>query len=289
MIVLISVWPGLHVVAGERRLVLGGQLEHGGNVGGQVRRGVGERKALLDRRVGVDHARRDGVVAVLKPLLEGRHRLVDGAFLHEHLGAPHPQHHQAIAAVLGLERADVGDQLLGQVALVLALLDVRPVQPLHVALVEHGRHGLDGFQLPAHLIELRRLQYARGAGRGVAVRLEDVPPTEDDVVEARQRHELVDLRRPPLGPLPQPDRPHLGERSDRLGQVLPDGHHTGDGRGAHGAEADEQNAQLALRRGDVGWLSHNRPLYHGEIGHVSAKSQGYARSASRRDERRAAR
>ena len=38
-------------------------------------------------------------------------------------------------------------ELLGQVPLVLALLDVRAVEPLHVPLIEHRRHRLDRLEL----------------------------------------------------------------------------------------------------------------------------------------------
>jgi hypothetical protein len=189
---------------------------------------------------------------------------VHRALLHEDLGAASPHHHEPVAAVPGLERANVGDQLLGQIALVLALLDVGAVEPLHVALVEHGRHGLHGFQFTAYLFELRVLEHAGRPGRGVAVFLEDVPPAEHDVVEARQRCKLADLRRPALGALAEANRAHLGQRADRLGQALADGHHAGDGGGAHSPEAYEKQAQLALRGGDVYGLSHNRPLYHEE-------------------------
>ena len=41
--------------------------------------------------------------------------------------------------LLLLEQADVFDHLLGEIALVLALLDVRAVEPLHVPLIEHRR------------------------------------------------------------------------------------------------------------------------------------------------------
>ena len=99
---------------------------------------------------------------------------------------PRPHHDQPVAAVLLLEGADVGDQLLGEVALVLALLDVRAVEPLDVALVEDGGHRLDRFELASHLLELRRLEHARRPGRRVAVLLEDVPAAEDDVVEVRR-------------------------------------------------------------------------------------------------------
>ena len=67
-----------------------------------------------------------------------------------------------------------------------------------------------------------------------------------------------------FGALTEPDRAHLRQRADWLREPFPNRHHAGDGGGADGAEADEQHAKLAARRGDVEWWSHNRPLYHGE-------------------------
>ena len=140
-------------------------------------------------------------------------------------------------------------ELLGEIPLVLALLDVRAVEPLDVALVEHRRHRLDGLELASHLVEQRRLEHAGRPRRRVAVLLEDVPAAEHDVVEAGERDELVDLRRAVLGALAEPNRAHLRQRADRLGQPLADGHDAGDGGGADGAEADEQDAELAASRG----------------------------------------
>ena len=82
---------------------------------------------------------------------------------HEDLGAAAPDHHEAIELVVGLELPDVGDQLLGEVLLVLALLDVRAVEPLHVVPIEHGRPRLDLLELGPHLLEQRRLEHAGGA------------------------------------------------------------------------------------------------------------------------------
>ena len=149
-----------------------------------------------------------------------------------------------------LEVADVGDQLIGEVLLVLALLDVRAGQALDVALIEHRRHRLDRLELGADRIEQRALEHAGRAGRGVAVFFENVPAAEHDVVELRERHELVDLRGAVLGALAEADRAHLRERSNGFREALADGDHAGDGGGADGAEADEENAQLALGRGD---------------------------------------
>ena len=242
--------PRLHVVAGQRRLGLRRELEHRRNVGGEVRRGVRERQAFLQRRVGVDHARRNRVVAQLEALLERGQRLVHRAFLHEDLGAAAPHHHQARAVVLLLEVADVGDQLIGEILLVLAFLDVRARQALHVALIEHRGHRLDRLELRTDRIEQRAFEHAGRAGRGVAVFFEDVPAAEHDVVELRERHELVDLRGAVVGALAETDRAHLRERSNGLRETLADGNDAGDGGGADRAEPDEEDAQLALGRGD---------------------------------------
>ena len=69
---------------------------------------------------------------------------------------PHQTITRRSQSLLCLEVADVGDQLLGEILLVLALLDVRAVEPLHVLLIEHGRHRLDRRELVLDLIEQRR-------------------------------------------------------------------------------------------------------------------------------------
>ena len=64
----------------------------------------------------------------------------------------------------------------------------------------------------------------------------------------RQRHDVADLRRAPFGPLAETDRAHLRQRADRFGESFANGEDAGDGRGADGAEADEQNTELAACR-----------------------------------------
>ena len=91
--------PRLHVVARDRRAGPRGELEHRGNVRGQIRRRVGERNPLAQRRVRVHHARRNRVVALLEPLLERRDRRMHRRLLHVDLGAAGPHHDETIAAV----------------------------------------------------------------------------------------------------------------------------------------------------------------------------------------------
>ena len=112
------------------------------------------------------------------------------------------------------------------------------------------------------MLEQRRLDDAGRSRRGVAVVLEDVPAAEHEIVERRQRHDVADLRRTALGPLAETDGAHLRQRADRLGEALANGEHAGDGRGADGAEADQQHAELAARRSDFNRCRHGQKLYH---------------------------
>ena len=135
--------------------------------------------------------------------------------------------------------------------LFLPFLTFGPAQPLDVALIEHRRHRLHRFHLAAHLVEQRRLEHSGGAGRRVGVFLEDVPAAEDDVVQPGEIDELVDLRRTVVGALAEADGAHLRERADRLGEALADGEDAGDGGGADGAEADQEDAEFAGGRRDL--------------------------------------
>ena len=67
MIVLISVWPVFRSLPASGEPGLLRQLEQRRNVGAQVRRGVGVRHAFLDRRVRVNHARRNRRIELSSP------------------------------------------------------------------------------------------------------------------------------------------------------------------------------------------------------------------------------
>ena len=71
-------------------LALGGELAQRGNVDGEVRRAVGERHALEDRGVGVEHRRGDRRVVGVDRRLERLEVHVRRTRLDEDLGAaPH--------------------------------------------------------------------------------------------------------------------------------------------------------------------------------------------------------
>ncbi len=114
---------------------------------------------------------------------------------------------QPVALVPRLEVANVLPQRLGQLALALAGLDVLALEPLHVGLVEHGRHRLDGLEeLGDRLEMLVPVEHAGMHRGGVGVVGDRIPGAEDDVIEGGERDEVLDQRRAPLGALAQPDR-----------------------------------------------------------------------------------
>ncbi len=77
--------------------------------------------------------------------------------------------------------------------------------------------GLIAGERLLHLLEQRLLEHP-GLQRGfVGVVFENVPAAEDQVVQAGQRNEILDLGAAAIGALPQADGGQLGERSDRLG------------------------------------------------------------------------
>ena len=67
---------------------------------------------------------------------------MDLAFLDIDLGRRAPDHHQPRAVIVGLELGDVNDQLLGQVHLVLARLNIFAGDAFDVILFENGGHRL---------------------------------------------------------------------------------------------------------------------------------------------------
>jgi hypothetical protein len=153
--------------------------------------------------------------------------------------------------VLGLEVPDVLAQRLGQVPLALAGLDVLPLEPLHVVLVERGRHRLHRLEEVADGLEvLVPVEHTGLYGRGVGVVRDRVPGAEHDVIQGRQRHEVADQGRAPLGPLAQTDGAHLGERADRTGRAAAHVLDARDERGRDGTEAHAEHAELPFRRRD---------------------------------------
>src|SRR6267378_5231581 len=174
----------------------------------------------------------------------------------EHLRRGTPHHHETIESRALLEVPHVLAQLLRQLPLVLAAFDVRPLQALHIVLVEHGRHRLD--VLEEILDRLEVLMPVEDAGfhrGGEGVIGNRIPRHEHEIHQVRERHEVLDLRRALLGALAEADRRHLAERADREGAAAPHILHAGNERRGHGAEAHQHHAQFSRRRRDLACAS----------------------------------
>ena len=275
-----QVWPVLRSLPAIGAAGLRRQLQQRRDVGAEVRRRVRVGDPLVDRGVRVDHARRDRVVARLEPLLERLDAGVDRRLLQKDLGAAAPDHHQPVAAVLLLEAAHVFDELFGEVLLVLALLDVRPVEPLDVAAVEDRGHRRDRFELGPDLLEQVLVEHAGMLRRFVGVVVEDVPRTEHDVVERGERHEVLDERRAAVRPLAETDRAHLRQRADRLRESLADREHARDGGRADRSHPDQEHPELAPGICDVSCVFHSPALYHREIGGSGFGDRGIGEAES---------
>ena len=93
---------------------------------------------------------------------------------------------------LRLPLGDLVDELLGQLKLVLAGLDVRAAEPLYVSLIEDGLHRLDLAQRFFELAQQIFFEHAGVQRRFVSRIRKDVPGAEDQIFELCQRHEVFD-------------------------------------------------------------------------------------------------
>jgi hypothetical protein len=153
-------------------------------------------------------------------LLKRLHRLVRLGRFDVGLRRTAPHRDQPARPARLPEVADVVAQLLGQIHLRLALLHVGAVDLLHVVVIEHGGARLHRGKKRLQLVEQPLVEHSGVRGRFVHVVFENVPAGEDQVVEAGQRDEFLDLRRAAIGALAEPHRSHLRERADRFRQAL---------------------------------------------------------------------
>ena len=252
--------PGLEVLARDRQATLPGQFAERRHVDAEVRRTVRVRHTLHQRSVGVEHRGRDRLIVALHRRLEGLDRLVSLRRPHEDLGRSAPDHDHPVAAILLTEPTDILAELFGQLLLRPATLDVLAVQPTHVVLVEDRGHRLDRAQEIRDRLDIAQLQRA-GLGRALVRIVGDrVPRAEDQVIERRERHEILDLGLATFRTLAQTDVTHLRERADRLRQTAARGLDPRDERGRNGAQAGQQHPQTAGRRRNLPISIHGSPL-----------------------------
>ncbi len=174
------------------------------------------------------------------------------AGLEKDLGGCAPDHHHPVAGVRRPEIADVLADGLGQVSLARLGLDIGAVEPPHVVVVEDGRHGLDLLQFGRDRLDMGEPVEHAAFQRGFVGRVRDrIPGTEDQLINAGQRHEVANERHSALSPLAEANGAHLSERAGGLSEAAPDQLDAGDHCRRHGAEPHGQHAQLAGGRLDV--------------------------------------
>ncbi len=237
--------------------MLARQLLQRRRVDAQIRRGVRERQAFGNRRVRVNHTRRDRRVVAVESALEILGGCVGLSDIGIAFGAATPEQHGAIERLLAAEAANVGAHLFREIALTGSALHVRTAQALHVRAIEHRRPRRERLQLRPQPFEQCGFEHGgltRGFVSVVGIR---VPRAEHEVVERRERHEVSDARYATVRARAESDRPHLRQRAHRLRESFADGVHARDQRRADRAEPDEQHAEPARRRRDVsGRMSH---------------------------------
>src|ERR1019366_4076527 len=97
----------------------------GRSIDGETRCAVGKGNAFREGGIGINLRRGDADVVSFKASFKGFDALMDGGRLEEDFGRAAPNHHHAIDGLL--EGLNVGDELIGKVALVLASFDVSAV------------------------------------------------------------------------------------------------------------------------------------------------------------------
>src|SRR5208337_3232091 len=193
---------------------------------------------------------RDILVVLFHPFFEGFHALVGSTLLNEGLGRGAPDGDQTAGSARLPEVADVLAKLFGQIELVLSLLHVRAVDLLDVVVIEHSLHRRYGAEPPLYFVEQVALQHAGFAGSSVHVVLENIPASENEIIEPGEGDELLDFGSPAVGALPQTDSSHLRKRANGVGDALGHRFHARHKSRIHRAHAVDHHAQLALGRLD---------------------------------------
>ena len=161
------------------------------------------------------------------------------------LGRATPHHDETIAVVLGAEVFDVGDEGLSLGHLVGDVLDAGAVKALYPALIEHGFHGNNTFELGRDGPEVAVFKHAGGASGFKSIRTDGIPAAEYKVTEIGQRHELTDERIAVLVTLTQTDVGELAERADGDGMAVAGGDNASNKGGGDGAHAGGENPKAA--------------------------------------------
>ncbi len=113
-------------------------------------------------------------------------------------------------------------------------------------MIEDGFARLDRAQQRFDLVEQFAIENAGLPSSGVHVVLKNVPAGEDQIVEAGQGDELLDLGRARVGALAETNGCHLRDRTDGLGDSLAYGFDAGHKCGRDRAHARNHYAKFAF-------------------------------------------
>ena len=241
---------GLEVLAADGCVHLARELSQSGDINGKIGSSVGEGDAFLERGPGVEHGRRDAGIVVDQTFFKGFQRLMGRALLEEDLSRAAPDHHLAIGS--GLEGSDVVADLVGEITLVLASLDLGPVEAFDIVLIEDTRHGLNGLEKGANLFKLIAVENLRMLRGVVEVAAEDIPAGEDKIIKLRDGREVLDEWGAIVGAFAEANGAHLRGGADGFGKAATDGFNAGDEGGGDGSHAGNHDAELAGCGEDAG-------------------------------------
>src|ERR1700722_8054916 len=141
---------------------------------------------------------------------------MNSRWLEEDFSRSAPDHHDAVDGFP--ECLDVGAHLLSKIAFVLAFFDVSAVQALDVELIKDGRQWLDRLEKGLELLEQIFVENLGVGSAFVDVVFEDIPASEYDVVQIRERDKFLDQRRLVVSAFAKTYGAHLGKRANRLGE-----------------------------------------------------------------------
>ena len=166
-----------------------------------------------------------------------------------------PNHHHSRAAILSLPFGDLVDELLSQLKLVRAGLDVSAAETLYVVLIEDSLHWLDLLERRFKLLQQIFLKHA-GVHRSFVGRVfKNVPGAEYQILKFCQRHEVLNQGNTIVGSLAESNRSHLRQTTNRLPNSFLYSFHARDESGANCAEANQQHSQSAFWLNNLGVFS----------------------------------
>ena len=146
--------------------------------------------------------------------------------------------------MLLLEDFDVVPELLGQIHLILGLLDVASAQSLYVMLVEDRGPGTNFLELRPNGLEQRRIKNSGVYGGVIGVLGINIPAAEHEVLQGSERHEALDGWNAVFSALSQTDGAHLGQGSNRFGQPFFDRFDSRYECGAHRADSRQEDTEF---------------------------------------------